>query len=296
MISYDIKPMTANTSMSIKDEAVVGAAMTVAQGFSSRPPALGIGTALALRGGSQQDLTRLDLELDFSWQPALASVIAEAIDRARSPQAPWITTAPVLLLGENGVGRTHVARRFAHVAGLPHSTLDLQDVEVLERLQGIGRGPDVRIPLAPVLAMAASGCANPVITVLGAETATDSVQIELARMIDPATADRFADNSVGATVDLRQVSWFVQGQQPERIVAPLSRLLRRIELIRPSGSERLLHVAEIIAEAVADENAGASPTGQSLKRLLDSLHRIPSDRSTSHLYDAARSIVRNGSV
>lgn len=292
-MSTGLNPVDSGTSISIRDDGVVGAAMTVAQGFSCRPPMLGFDSCLALRGGSEAELARLRMELDFSWQPALASVFASAIERAQSPQSPWITIAPVLLLGENGVGRTHVARRFAYLAGLPHSTLDLEDVGVTARMQGISRGPDVPIPLAPVLAMAASGCANPVITVIGMESASESVQIDLARMIDPATADRWPDSSVGATIDLRQVSWFVQGQRSEHLAAPLSALLQRIELTRPSGSEWCLHVAEIIAEAMADENARPPTTGHYLKTLLDSLNRPPFDRPTSHLYEAARSMMRN---
>jgi hypothetical protein len=44
---------------------------------------------------------------------------------------------------------------------------------------------------------------------------------------------------------------------------------------------------------MADENVRPPTTGQSLKTLLDSLNRPPFDRPTSHLYDAARSMMRN---
>ncbi len=294
MTSDSVNPATVGRSTT-PAVTVLGPAMNVAQGFSSRPPSLGIGSDMALRGGTEADLRRLDRELDFSWQPDLASVFAEAIERARSPGSPWITIAPVLLLGEDGVGRTHVARRFAHLAGVPHTTLDLEDAEVVERLQGVVRGPDVVISTAPVLAMAASGCANPVVTVLGADSVAASVQMDLARMIDPATADRWADWSIGATVDLTQVSWFVQARQPERLAAPLLELLRPIELIRPLGTNLLLHVAEVIAEVMVDENA-RPPTGRHLQSLLHRLQAMPAGRSTSDLYETARRVARNDQI
>ncbi len=288
----DSSEFPAARSTAIAQDSIVGAAMTVAHGFSARQPSLGFGSALALRGGSGPDVHRMVLEMDFSWQPALSAVFADALDRSRSSTSPWITTAPVLLLGEKGVGRTHVARRFAHLAGVPHITFDLEDVEVVERLQGVSRGPDVLIPTAPVLAMAASRCANPVVTVVGADTVTEEVQMNLARMIDPSTSDRWADRSVGATVDLRQVSWFVQAHRPELLAAPLFHLLRPIELIWPFGTDRLLHVAEVIAEVMADENE-RPPTGDHLKSLIDSLHRNPSTLATSALYEAARQALRS---
>lgn len=266
--------------------ASAAAAMTVAQGFTAREPRLGLGMPLALRGGEPDALRRLAVELGLGWQPQLRSMVDQAINQARDKCSPWFKLPPLLLTGERGVGRTHAARRIAHAAGVPHAYLDLTDPAGIEQLRPRGCGPDLMLPSLPVLTMAISGCANPIISVVGCEDLDRASVQDFAAMIDPATAGRFVDHATGCVVDLRQVSWIAQCRDPREISAALSGLFVAVEMRWPGDESLPLHVAEVLAEAAID-TAVIDQVGDQVADALAHLSRMCRRRSTAEIYEAA---------
>lgn len=260
--------------------------MVAAQSFSARPASMGLDAELSLDGGSDSDLRRIRRELGFGWQHELLAVVGGAVARAMSGEARWFTLPPMLLEGPAGVGRTHVARRLAQLAGVPHAMLDLSAPGAIEQLGQRPRGPDLVMPSVPVLAMAISRCANPMISVVGANRLDEAGQRFFALMIDPDTAARWVEDAVGATVDLRQVSWIVQADAGGMLSPSLARQLRPVGLRWPDPGAESLHFAEVIAEAAIDECVHGF-TGAQIAAAMDTLARRTGQRSTASLYEAA---------
>lgn len=272
-------------------DATTAAAMIVAESLSSIPVPLGLALPLSLRGGDPEAQSRLHLGLGFCWQSQLLPSVHRAIRRSGDAASPWFTLPPLLVCGAAGVGRTHFARRLAQLAGLPHVGLDLSDPAGTEQLRQRPRGPDLVLPSLPVLAMAVSGCANPVISIAGLDGADLETQGELAKMIDPRTGARWVDFATRSTVDLRQISWIVQCRDPSMISPALLGLLSRVELHWPEPHELPLHLAEVLAEAAIDAGVIDRVEHRVAEGLIH-LQRASGSRSTARLYESARHWVR----
>ncbi|WP_334656085.1 hypothetical protein [Sphingomonas panaciterrae] len=271
----------------IASKVSAGASAVIAESFAGEPSPLGLSTALELRGGSGRDRERLTFDLGFGWQEELRAAVGCGLARFAGTEGGWFALPPLLLRGPAGVGRTHVARRIADLAGLPHVGVAVGGPLGMEQLRPSGCGPDLVLPSAPVLAMAVSRCANPVVSVYGVEALDAAGQAELARMIDPETAGRWVDYACGATVDLRHVNWMIQGQEPEALTAHLLRLLRPVELRFPVGRDVPLHLAEILAEAAVDLGV-IDRVGPRAEEGIAYLARLQGASSTARTYAAAR--------
>ncbi len=270
----------------------LGVTMTIAEPFTSGHASLGFDTPLSLRGGDDGSLRRLALELGFSWQQQLLPVIAAAVTRIQSGKGPWLTFPPMMLHGEIGVGRTHIARRLAQLGGLPHVRLDLGDAVGLEQIRPSSWGPDLVLPSLPVLTMAVSRCANPMISVVGLDRVDQAAQQLLATMIHPDTAGRWVDRVADGAVDLRQISWMVQVDDPYRLTPALQGLLTPIELFWPGPDDIRDHLIEVLAEAAIDlgviDRVGARAT-----TVLPYLLNASRQRSTAQIYEEASRRLRD---
>ena len=271
--------------MTLADDEMPAASVMVAQTFTSDRLPLGLEVALPLRGGHCPRHARMN-DLGLGWQRELRVVMETAAAGVRS-DAGWFELPPLLLWGPTGAGRTHIARSIARAAGLPHVAVMVGGTMGLEQLRPSACGPDLLLPSAPVLAMAVSRCANPVVCIHGAETLDAAGQVELARMIDPASAGRWIDYACGATIDLRHVNWIVQGGEPGSLVPALQALLRPVRLRVPEGDEVPLLLVEVLAEAAIDLGL-IERVGCHARDGLDHLSRLPGPHSTARIYEAAR--------
>lgn len=263
-----------------------GDTMTVVgTSHSSAPMAMGLEAPMPLRGGSKV-AARLR-RADFSWQPDVPAILARA---ASSAERGSVGFGAILLEGEPGAGRTHLARRLAHLAGVPHVRIDLSGGG-LEQLVQRRRGPDLTLPTAPVLAIAACQIANPVISLLGVDELGEDEQELLVRMINPATSDRWQDQAAGGAVDLSHISWMVQSHLPGRIAPRLAHLLHPIRMFWPTDDAVVLHAVEVIAEAAVDENV-VTPPVTAIEQIVGEARVRRAQRSTAALYRRACDLIR----
>ncbi|WP_206240476.1 hypothetical protein [Novosphingobium terrae] len=240
--------------------------MLFARTFSGRPLVVGSEASLELRGGDRLGADRILAELDLDWEPEFMLSVQRACALQRVRGRRWFTMPAILLGGEVGAGRTHVARSLARAAGVPHISFDAGvDMFVQPRY-----GPDLQLPLPLCAAMVASGCANPVISILGIECASREMVDLVARLVDGASNAGFPDPTLAAVLDYSAVTWIVQAHDVDAVPPVLADRLNRVDLQGWQATQFELRSIDILAEVLADR-AIPVPTGLDLDDLFKSV-------------------------
>jgi len=222
--------------------------MEIASGFSTRAVPLGLDGGFELRGGDRLGPNGIACDLAMDWHPALMRLVEAACDDQRVRGRPWFTMPPTLLSGPAGVGRTHIARRISLAAGVPHLVMDVRDHDAAHRRHA----PDVPMPITPVIGMALTRCANPVVTVINVDDADREALAHVARLLDVRQNGRFVEPGLGATLDLSQVTWLVQSSAPDELRDRLRDVLLEVRLQEPEDMDATFLVIDLIAEVIAD--------------------------------------------
>ena len=242
----------------------------VARSFSGKVPPYGLDQPLVLIGGDHLGPAALASRLALDWTPDLLDVVAETCSRQAAADEPWLTLPPLNLMGGPGAGRTHLARQIARHVGLPCVSMDVSGPLGADRLRRERRSPDVSLPPLPILAMAASGCANPIVLVTGVDHATDQTLDLLAPMIDPGSSARWVDEALGMTVDLSHVSWLV-ATASDPLNWSFGEMLRPVQVARPSllGAAGFGVLAvSILREVLADLDLTRDDLGPGAEAML----------------------------
>ena len=186
-------------------------AIIVGEAFDGGTPPLGLGEPFALLGGERLGPDGIVFEMLHDHQPDLLGWIASSCGAQLEAERYWFRGAPVILTGPRGCGRTHAARWLARVSGVPHVILNLSDPIIASNLAA-SRAVGETLWASPVtVAMATTRCANPVVTVLGAEFASDDVTNGFLSMIDPELGAVWREDLLGVQVDMSEVTWVFQG-------------------------------------------------------------------------------------
>ncbi|WP_210358332.1 hypothetical protein [Sphingomonas beigongshangi] len=275
----DVEATSSPSGGGRTDRVIVGEPWTAVQ------MPLGLDQPLRLLGSERSALEGLRRDARDGWLGTIGGIVEEAVSGVLRSETVGVRLPPILLTGERGAGRTHLARRFARAAGLPHVTLDLAGHA---SMRPSVRGPDIALPSVPVLAMAATRCANPVVTVLAADRLQPEVQRELAWAFDKVNASRWCEEALSGFVDLGHVTWIVQAEDSDAMCPFLRQMLRPACVTWPGQSDVELHLAEILAEAAIDQNHGEldGATVADALAAMASASRSPR-RSTAELYRVA---------
>ena len=105
-------------------------------------------------------------------------------------------------------------------------------------------------------------------------------------MIDPATAHRWVDPAVGATIDMRRVTWFIQADDPDLGIRSLEGLMAHVPLAAPRGLDFKLHQLEVVAEAATDLGIGYLDAAE-LSAALSHMPPAGQGPNTARAYQAA---------
>ena len=227
-------------------------AMIVGRREDGDVPALGLGEPFALHGGDRLGPDSITWLMSHEWQPHLVQAVADACEGNLRDERAWFRMAPVVLVGPDSAGRTHAARAIARAAGVPHAILNVSDPVIAANVGAAGEVGEALWVTPVVAAMAATRCANPVVTVVGADEATGDVAAALAAMIDPATAGSFREDRLGVLVDLGEVTWIIQCRPQRQLPPALSGLATPIPLGAPSADPESLLGLSILLEALDD--------------------------------------------
>jgi len=230
----------------------------VANSFSGRPLRLGLNDPLDLRGGDRLGPDGVTAKMVIDWAPDLQVAVSQACRRQIELGRPWFAMPPTALISPPGTGSVHLARQISRHAGLPLYLLDLGIAADPLQLRSIHSHWRVQTPAPPILAMAASGCANPIVLVTNIVDACQDTLDALIEMVADHSAPRWVDTTLSATIDLSHINWLVQ--VTSWFPPVLSNVLQPVEINRADPSANLADLVAIgvIEEAMADLNLDGS--------------------------------------
>lgn len=226
-------------------------AIVVAHAMGHHPAPLGLDRPIELLGGRDRVAPGgMSFDLGIDHVPGFRNFVASACRRQAETGADWYRQPPLALLGNPGVGKGMVAHWIARHAGLPLYRMPIVSDEDAPR--GDAGRPMVRsLPPVPIMAMAASRCANPIIVVeidMGNLPAPE-IEAELIGMMDPRRNSRWLHHDLGTIFDLGHVSWIVQVQaQKSKRTGPVANphAVPMIPAVLPAGLTRLFEDAGTI--------------------------------------------------
>lgn len=219
-----------------------GPSIVVAHPMGSHFAPLGLDRPAAMLGGGDRLAPDgMPSALGIDHVAGLRNFVAAACRRQATAGRDWYQHPPLALLGERGVGKGIVAHWIARNAGVPLFRVSAAELTVAEE----GRSDDAyrAFPPAPVIAMATSCCANPIIVLeIDVDTPPPAVQAVIATMIDPRCNARWIDGNLRTIFDLSHISWIIEVQA--RTPEPDGRAHHGLPLIEPLLPPALADIVE----------------------------------------------------
>lgn len=238
-------------------------AMIVGHSTSAEAPPLGLGEPFALLGGDRLGPSGIPFTVAHEWQPAFLDAVTAACDDLLVAERPWFRMPPTVLLGPDGTGRTHAARSLARAAGVPHVILNLSDPVIAANIAS-GEINEALWVSPVVTAMAATRCANLVVTVIGAGRHADAA-VALAGMIDPVLGRAWAEERIATVVDLGEVSWIFQAATVAEIPVLLRDYLSVVQMQKVSCVRDSQIMVSLLSEVLDDLNLSPADPAVSWK-------------------------------
>lgn len=206
----------------------------------------------------------------MDWAPDLSAIVDEACRRQRAADAYWFRLPPLALCGATVDEARFVARRIARSAGLPLLVMNAQALQPDALLRSGVLGPELVVPPEPVFAMASSGCANPLVLVLGAESAPSGVVEGLAAMLDAQTGRRWLCRSMDAVLDLGGIGWMIATTHEHALPTCLfTRLVPTPIDVPVDETVRMLRVIAMAEEVMADHDLEIEEVADVLATIFD---------------------------
>lgn len=248
-------------------------AMIVGHGKGDEPLPLELGEPFALLGGDRLGPDGIPFMMMHEHQPDLLGWVRARCTAMLAAERPWFSGGTLILGGVPGAGRTHAARWLARIVGASHAVINLTNPVIAANISASGEISEALGASPVTIAMAADRCANPIVTVVGADRVGDDVLAGLAAMIDPERCRRWREDRLGVDIDLGEVTWVLQrdGNRPiPSWVAPeaLTVGLRAM----PRGTDHVLALS-ICLEAMGDLGIDPRTSSCSWQRISEQLPR-----------------------
>lgn len=210
-----------------------------------------IGKALPLVAVPDLAAVRTRLVFEFPYaQVTIDRLLADLIGRE------YTTFRPTLLIGPPGAGKTRLIARIAFHLGLGLWRVDATR-DAGASLGGLDRRWATSEPAHPIMAVARTGSANPLMQIDELEksaTRSDHGRLwdALLSMLEPETARTYQDPCFQTETDISRVSWLATGNEIGNLPAPLLDRLRVLEMPAPSHADLDALLEPILAGIAAD--------------------------------------------
>lgn len=211
-------------------------------------------------------------------QPHMAPVVefvGDQIELARRARKP-LRIAPILLVGEAGIGKTHFAQGLAQALCAPLSIQRLDSDLTGSQMLGSDRkwGNSHHGLLFNMLAL--GDAANPVVVLDEIDKINrldQRVQSSLYSLLEPVSAGRLRDISLDFEFDASLVIWIATANDVRRLDEPLRSRFKEFHIQLPTADQCLVLAREVIHATI--RNAGVRGFSVQTNRLECDLAHLP---------------------
>lgn len=212
--------------------------------------------------------------LEWLWQQSLG-----ALEDEGAFQLP-----PILLVGPQGCGKTHLAQLIADLAGVPYTRLDCSTLNSAFQIGGMDAGWRSSHPGVAVQYLHDAGVANPFILLDEIEKSPRSAaggdpRTALLPLLQQQTSAKYRCPYLQAPIDLSRVSWIMLANSVDGLPAPLLDRVMVFHVDYPRGD----HLRDLIerrldgltvSSVVIDELMVRMDQGRLTLRKIDRLAEV----------------------
>jgi hypothetical protein len=188
----------------------------------------------------------------FPWMEKAVEAVSKDLRLAEVTGRPWLQLRPLLLEGPPGCGKSFFAEKLADLLGGRLARIDAGGSSDNRLLAGTARGWSGAQPAYPLLAIARTGVANPLIQLDEVDKARAShngdLHATLLGMLDAKTARRWPDECLMGECDLSRVSWLLTANDASTLPEALLSRVRRVRLDVPGERHADAALASIAAD------------------------------------------------
>ncbi|WP_341676837.1 AAA family ATPase [Niveibacterium sp. SC-1] len=188
-----------------------------------------------------------------------------------------VSFAPMLLLGEPGIGKTHFARALAQHLGTGFEFVAMSSLTAGWVLSGASAQWNHAKPGKVAQALVVGEMANPVMVLDEVDKAGGDARYDpmgaLYELFEQDTARRFRDEYVDVEIDASHILWVTTANDASQIPEPILNRMNVYEVPRPDAGESFQIACRLYREILADHAWGFPP--EAPEKVMERLAALP---------------------